>query len=49
MNSKRLPDGNILIPIRAEDESGKTIGDAMIEIGPDHPDYKAWDEYLKSH
>lgn len=48
MNAERLPNGNILIPIRAEDESGRTIGDAMIEIGPDHPNYEKWYKYLKA-
>ena len=47
MEAERLPNGNILIPIRAVDEESGIIGDAMIEIDPSHPDFKEWDEYLK--
>ena len=39
--AKRLPNGKLLIPRRAEAEDG-TIGDGMEEIGPDHPDYADW-------
>jgi hypothetical protein len=35
----RLASGNLLVPesVLAEDE--RLIGDAYVEIGPDHPDY----------
>ena len=49
MNAEQLPNGNILIPIRVMDEDSGIIGDAMVEIGPNHPDYEKWDKYLKSH
>lgn len=39
---KRLPNGNLLIPKRAESEDGSIVGDAWFEIGPDHPDYQNW-------
>ncbi len=41
MRAIKLPNGNLLVPYRADDGHG-LIGDAMIEIGPDHPDYKDW-------
>ena len=43
---ERLPDGRIVVPKRAEGEDG-TIGDAMVPIGPDDPDYEGWDTMLK--
>ena len=45
MNVKRLPNGKLLVPRRAESEDG-TIGDSVEEIGPGHPDYRAWMEWL---
>jgi len=45
---ERLPNGNLLVPMRAESEES-TIGDAMVEIGPDHPDYAKWDLWLKKN
>lgn len=44
MEAKKLENGNLLVPIRAESEG--IIGDSMVEIGPDHPDYKVWLEWL---
>ena len=41
-----LPNGNILAPKRAEDGAG-IVGDAMVEIGPDDPDFAVWMEYLQ--
>lgn len=41
MNARRLANGRLLIPVRAESSDG-TLGDGMVEIGPDHPDYAAW-------
>lgn len=40
---KRLPNGNLLVPKRAQADDG-TVGEAWEEIAPDHPDYKT---YLK--
>jgi hypothetical protein len=45
MVPRRLPTGNLVVPMRAEADDG-TIGDAVVEIGPDHPDFAAWDAYL---
>lgn len=45
MNARRLPNGNLLVPMRAETEGA--IGDCMIEIGPDHPDFKEWEADLR--
>lgn len=41
MNAYRLPDDRLLIPRRAEGPDG-LIGDGMVEIGPDDPEYEAW-------
>ena len=42
VKATRLPNGNLLIPARAESDDGTVIGDGMIEIGPEHPDFAAW-------
>ena len=41
MRPERLANGNLLVPMRAEADDG-TVGDGMVEIGPDHPDFAAW-------
>jgi hypothetical protein len=41
VNAQRLANGRLLIPARAESSDG-TLGDSMVEIGPDHPDYAKW-------
>lgn len=38
---QRLANGRLLIPARAESSDG-TLGDGMVEIGPDHPEYAKW-------
>lgn len=41
--AKRLENGNLLVPRRADTgEEGGPIGDALVEIGPDDPEYDAW-------
>jgi len=45
MNARRLPNGNLLIPRRAEGPDG-LIGEGMDEIGPDDPEYADWLAYL---
>jgi hypothetical protein len=35
----RLASGNLLVPEYAIAEDDRLLGDAYIEIGPDHPDY----------
>jgi len=37
--------GDLTVPMRAEAEDG-TIGDGMVRITANHPDYAAWREYL---
>ena len=46
MQAKRLPDGRLEVPRRAESETG-TIGDGLVIIGPDDPLYEVWDQYLR--
>jgi hypothetical protein len=41
----RLENGNLLIPRRAE--AGGVVGDAVVEIGPDDPEYREWEKYFK--
>ncbi len=43
---KRLKNGNLLVPMTARGPGG-LIGDGMVEIGPDHPEFKEWEEDLK--
>jgi hypothetical protein len=47
MQAKRLPNGKLRVPKRAESEDG-TIGDGLVDIGPDDPLYEVWDKYLAS-
>jgi hypothetical protein len=35
----RLPNGNLMVPESAFGDSGRIIGDAYVEIGPDDADY----------
>jgi hypothetical protein len=51
MHVEELPNGHLLVPARAESEDpehGTVLGDGMIEIGPDHPDYAEWREDLEA-
>jgi hypothetical protein len=45
MTIQKLPNGNLLVPMRAEGKG--TIGDGIAEIGPDHPDYQKWVTWMK--
>lgn len=47
MEATRNADGTITVPKRAEEADG-TIGDGFDRIGPSHPAYAAWDEYLNN-
>lgn len=40
MNAYRLKSGNLLVPRRAETDG--VLGDGVVEVGPDDPDYHAW-------
>jgi hypothetical protein len=46
--AKRLPDARFLDPIRAEGPDG-TIGEGLVELHLDHPDYAAWTKFLGVH
>lgn len=43
MEAKRLENGNLLVPMRAEDNG--TVGDGMIEVTPDNPLYRQWQDW----
>ena len=36
----KLPNGNLMVPESAFADSGRVIGDAYVEIGPDDADYE---------
>lgn len=36
----RLASGNLLVPEHAVSNDGQLLGDAYVEIGPDHADYE---------
>lgn len=42
----RLANGNLVVPMRAEGENGM-VGDGAVEIGPEHPQFEVWDDYLR--
>ncbi|MBN9122967.1 MAG: hypothetical protein J0I06_28155 [Planctomycetes bacterium] len=46
---RRLASGNLIVPMRAESNDGKIIGDALVEIGPDHPQFAVWEEWLRKN
>lgn len=46
MEARRNPDGTVTVPMPARGPDG-VMGDGVVTIGPDHPDFKAWDEWLK--
>jgi hypothetical protein len=37
----KLPDGDLMVPMRAESDDG-VIGDAMVRVSPGDPLYEAW-------
>jgi len=41
MRARRLRNGNLLIPMRAEWPEG-VVGDGVVEIAPGHPDFETW-------
>ncbi len=43
VRARRLPNGNLLVPIRAESGDGSVIGDGMVEVAPGSPEYAAWE------
>ncbi len=40
MQPKKLKDGTLLIPLRAE--TSGVVGDCTVEIRTDHPEYEKW-------
>ena len=45
-------DGKLIIPLRVEYDlpgGGTAVGEAMQEVGPDHPQYATYLAYLRSH
>lgn len=44
---RQLDNGNLLVPLRAEDGQG-IVGDSLREIGPRDPDYAAWLHWIES-
>lgn len=47
MNVTQLPDGRLRVPARAEDPETGTVGDGLVTIGPEHPDYAKYIAWLK--
>lgn len=45
---RRVDGGKIRIPVRMEAASG-AVGEGWADIGPEHPDFSKWDDYLKAH
>ena len=45
MNAFLLANGNLVVPKRAESDG--VIGDAMTVIGPAHPDYPKWRDFVQ--
>lgn len=46
MDAIRLPNGNLLVPLRAEGPDG-IIGDTQAEVGPGDPEYVRWMDYYQ--
>ncbi len=44
MTVYELPDGRLVVPMRAESEG--VIGDGMVPIDESHPDYQKWRDWL---
>jgi hypothetical protein len=42
MNAKKLPNGSLLVPARAEDRASGVVGDGMIEAKPGTKLYNDW-------
>lgn len=43
MKAYRLPNGNLLVPARAEIPGA--VGDGMLEVPPDNPLYAIWEPW----
>lgn len=42
---RRLADGRLLVLLRGVGPDGE-IAEGLVPIGPDHPDYPIWDDWL---
>jgi len=47
MEAHRLPNGNLMVPQRVTDAEGTITGDVLVEIGPQHPEYRHWLDWMK--
>lgn len=48
LEPRRLDDGRILIPKRAESEDGQAVGLGWVELTEADPDYDAWIKYIEA-
>lgn len=46
--ARRLPDGSIEAPMRAEDPDTGLIGDGVAVLRPGDPMYAEWDKWAKA-
>ncbi len=46
MKAFRVAPDRLRIPVRVEGPNGE-IGDGMLDIGPEHPDYSAWADWAE--
>lgn len=44
MYARKLPNGNLLVPMRAE--TNGVVGDAMVEVEPGSAEYERWKNYI---
>ena len=42
MDAIKLPNGNLLIPKRAESDETGVVGDGMVEVEPGTEEYEEW-------
>lgn len=42
MKAVLLPNGDLLVPCRAESEDGSVLGDGMVVLHPGEPGYDGW-------
>ncbi len=47
MQAHKLPNGNLMVPQRVTDADGTITGDVLVEIGPQHPEYRRWLDWMK--
>lgn len=47
MKAVKLPNGNLLVPMRAEDAASGVVGDGMVEVKPGTKLYRDWSSFVK--